>query len=37
MKIQILTAASRDLLKGKEFYELQDEERRLLFSGHTLF
>ena len=25
MKIRILTAASRDLVKGKEFYELQEE------------
>ena len=25
MKIRILTGASRDLLKGKQFYELQEE------------
>jgi hypothetical protein len=25
MKIRILTAASRDLVKGKKFYELQEE------------
>ncbi len=25
MKIRILTAASRDLVKGKNFYELQEE------------
>ena len=25
MNIRILTAASRDLVKGKEFYELQEE------------
>ena len=25
MKIRILTEASRDLVKGKQFYELQEE------------
>jgi len=25
MNLQILTAASRDLVKGKRFYELQEE------------